>query len=142
MNEDEKEAIECLELVIDSESDIETEDLTNKCIINILNLIKKQQKKIEKLEDRNKTLEIEFEIKKYCKVNELASDLMFYKNLARNYQGNCISKDKIKEKIEEITSYAYTSVAERDCQDYAIQVLKELLQSGQESDQEGGQEDE
>lgn len=99
MNEEEKEAIECLELVIDNESDIETEDLTNKCIKNILNLIKKQQKKIEKLEDRNKTLEIEFEIKKYCKVNELASDLIFYKNLARNYQGNCISKDKIKEII-------------------------------------------
>lgn len=49
MNEEEKEAIECLELVLDSESDIETEDLTNKCISNILNLIKKQQKEIEEL---------------------------------------------------------------------------------------------
>jgi len=29
--------------------------------------------------------------------------------------------------IEEITSYAYTSAEERDCQDYSIQVLKELL---------------
>lgn len=52
MNEEEKEAIECLELVIDNESDIETEDLTNKCINNILNLIKKQQKEIEELRNR------------------------------------------------------------------------------------------
>lgn len=36
-------------------------------------------------------------------------------------------KYKIKEKIKEITSYAYTSAEERDCQDYSIQVLKELL---------------
>lgn len=49
MNEEEKEAIECLELVIDSESDIETEDLTNKCINNVLNLIKKQQKVIDEM---------------------------------------------------------------------------------------------
>lgn len=38
-----------------------------------------------------------------------------------------IPRYKIEEKIEEITSYAYTSAEERDCQDYAIQVLKELL---------------
>ena len=43
------------------------------------------------------------------------------------FEENYISKDKIKEKIEEITSYAYTSAEERDCQDYAIQLLKEVL---------------
>lgn len=56
----------------------------------------------EKEKEKSKNLEIELEIKKYCKVNELASDLIYYKNLAREYQGNCISKDKIKAKIEEI----------------------------------------
>lgn len=49
MNEEEKEAIECLEMVLDNETDIETEDLTNKCINNILNLIKKQWKEIQEL---------------------------------------------------------------------------------------------
>ena len=55
----------------------------------------------EKEKEKNKNLEIELEIKKYCKVNELTSDLIYYKNLARGYQGNCISKDKLKEIVDE-----------------------------------------
>ena len=55
----------------------------------------------EKEKEKSKNLEIELEIKKYCKVNELASDLIYYKNLAREYQGNCISKDKLKEIVDE-----------------------------------------
>ena len=55
----------------------------------------------EKEKEKNKNLEIELEIKKYCKVNELTSDLIYYKNLAREYQGNCISKDKLKEIVDE-----------------------------------------
>lgn len=55
----------------------------------------------EKEKEKNEALEVELEIKKYCKVNELASDLIYYKNLAREYQGNCISKDKLKEIVDE-----------------------------------------
>ena len=58
-----------------------------------------------KEKEKSKNLEIELEIKKYCKVNELASDLIYYKNLAREYQGNCISKYKIKAKIEEVEQW-------------------------------------
>lgn len=54
-------------------------------------------------------------------LDELADIIL---NLSKNY----ISKDKIRAKIEEITSYAYTSVEERECQTYARQVLKDLLE--------------
>ena len=119
MNEEEKEAIECLELVIDSESDIETEDLTNKCINNILNLIKKQSKEIEELKDKNKTLETLLQ-------GNLFEMYNYYKELANSYQANCISKDKIKEKIEELKNRkigASTGI-------FAVQVdiLEELLE--------------
>lgn len=82
----------------------------------ILELIEKQQKEIEELKERNQTC---------IKESDLMNAVSFLMN--RNDMSNYISKDKIKEKIEEITSYAYTSAEERDCQDYAIQVLKELL---------------
>ena len=68
-------------------------------IDTILNLIEKQQKEIEELGNRK----------------------------AENYYHWQHLEAKIINKIEEITSYAYTSAEERDCQDYAIQVLKELL---------------
>lgn len=55
-----------------------------------------------KEKEKNKKLEIELEIKKYCKVDELTRDLIYYKNLAKEYQGNCISKDKIRERIKEL----------------------------------------
>lgn len=71
-------------------------------------IIEKQQKEIEELKKPKYIID--------CKTNEITT-------LTNDF----VSKDKIKEKIEEITSYAYTSAEERDCQDYAIQVLKELL---------------
>ena len=54
----------------------------------------------KELEEENKGLKIELEIKKYCKVDELSGDLIYYKNLAKEYQGSSISKSKIKEKIK------------------------------------------
>ena len=96
MNEEEKQAIEKLDYEL-TYSWVHNQGISKETLKLFKDIIEKQQKEIEKLEDRNQTLEIEFEIKKYCKVNELASDLIFYKNLAGNYQGNCISKDKVKE---------------------------------------------
>lgn len=77
----------------------------------LLNLIEKQQKEIVRLQNIIK--------------RDILQDLISIEKV--NIYKNYVSKDKIKEKIEEITSYAYTSAEERDCQDYAIQVLKELL---------------
>ena len=95
----------------------------------VINLIEKQQKEIEDL----KTITREYEAYELGEGNKImiASKEWFADGFFKNFLSNYISKDKIKEKIEEITSYAYTSVAERDCQDYAIHVLKELLQDGQ-----------
>ena len=39
----------------------------------------------------------------------------------------CVHKDKITELIQEIESYAYTSIEEKEKQDYAIYELKRLL---------------
>lgn len=56
----------------------------------------------KELKEENKRLKIELEIKKYCKVNELTEDLIYYKNLAKEYQGSSIPKLKVQEKIEEL----------------------------------------
>ncbi len=117
MNEEEKQAYDYLEKYIqwetfgerNLEGDIKT----------ILNLVDKQQTEIEnrlnEIKDLYNFISIREErLDKLAEINEKYNDLY-------------ISKDKIKEKIEEITSYAYTSAEERDCQDYAIQILRELL---------------
>lgn len=102
MSEEEKEAIEELKETIkyinkNGSMYCDNEDKDNMRIL--LNLIEKQQKEIEELGDRK------------------AENYYHWKHL----------EAKIINKIEGITSYAYTSAEERDCQDYAIQALKELL---------------
>lgn len=84
-------------------------------IQGLLDLYYKQQKEIEELKKQN------YEIVKELKPRVQIDDTEY---IERNF----ISKDKIREKIEEITSYAYTSVEERECQTYARQVLKDLLE--------------
>lgn len=54
-------------------------------------------KEYKDLKEKIKGLECEIEIKKYCKVDEVINDLTYYKNLAKEYQGNCIPKSKVKE---------------------------------------------
>lgn len=131
MNEEEKEAIECLELVLDSESDIETEDLTNKCINNILNLIKKQQKEIEELsiiKNSIQALETHF-------VNDDTYYVIAKKNFLegdfRHLLDDYISKDKIKEKIKDLKQYKEEIKEEKDFEYFTtlriIKTLKTLL---------------
>ncbi|MBO6233237.1 MAG: hypothetical protein J6N78_04180 [Clostridia bacterium] len=62
----------------------------------IENLIKENKELKEKI----KGLECESEIRKYCKVDEVINDLTYYKNLAKEYQGNCIPKSKVKEEMQ------------------------------------------
>lgn len=75
--------------------------------------------------DYNKLVEENNNIKDELKNNELDYTTIYINGV---YEGKKYYKDKIREKIKEITSYDYTSVEERDCQLYARQVLKELLE--------------
>ena len=83
----------------------------------------------QKEKERNKRLEIELEIKKYCKVDELANDLIYYKNLAKEYQGNCVSKDKIREILE---YYGHTPADNPDTTIAFYSDIKELLEENNE----------
>lgn len=92
----------------------------------------------KELKEENKRLKIELEIKKYCKVNELTEDLIYYKNLAKEYQGSSIPKSKVQEKIQkynEIIYYAQTEEGMAELKDfeyeeakYGIQILAELIE--------------
>lgn len=91
-----------------------------KCIPNLYEPVVGLLDLYQKEKEKNKKLEIELEIKKYCKVNELAKDLIYYKNLAKEYQGNCISKDKIRKCIQ--TPYP----------ELAVENIVELLEEGKQ----------
>ena len=84
----------------------------------IENLIKENKE----LKERIKGLECEIEIKKYCKVDEVINDLTYYKNLAKEYQGNCIPKSKLKGLLEHYKDTGYDELEE---------VLQELLEEGE-----------
>lgn len=105
MNEEEKKAIEILEAV-----GIECNGIDVYKIIK--NLIEKQQKELEQEKEKNKE-NIEC-IEEWINGERVSI--------------NCIHKDKVKEKIEEIKNYTFTSKEERQCQNYAIDRLKELME--------------
>lgn len=86
MNKEQKEAIECLEKYTKCET--YGKRILEKDIITVLELLKETQMKNESLEELLQgTL---YEMYKY------------YRDLANSYQGNCISKEKVKDKIEEL----------------------------------------
>lgn len=101
---------------------------------NFIQAIENLIQKNKELEEENKRLKIELEIKKYCKVNELTEDLIYYKNLAKEYQGNCIPKSKVKEKIEELNNKIdgddYWKYSNQDYvgMQYQVKVLQELIE--------------
>lgn len=94
-----------------------TDNEINNYIKIVLNLVEKRRKEIEELKDINKKLEA----RKYM-FNAITGEVK-----AIPIDNNYISKDKIREKRQEIMSYAYTSAEERHCQDYACDRLQELL---------------
>lgn len=116
MNEEEKQAIAYLKFYI--ERDVMYEDTHYMQIRILLNLIEKQQKEIERLEKKLKRYQ------KYLRDAEKKCDKLLefeYTERERDY----ISKDKIKEKIEELKNRkigASTGI-------FAVQVdiLEELL---------------
>lgn len=95
MNEEEKKAVEFvkkrtkeLKKYAKRENELVYDDI-------ILNLIKKLQKENEELKSKNKTLEELLQ-------GNLYELYKYYKELAGTYQGNCISVQKVKDKIEEV----------------------------------------
>lgn len=135
MTEEELDAIEDLKLQIEQEKEelpYSEESLKNH--ICILNLIEKPQKENEELKDKNKTLE-----------NLLQGNLYemykYYRDLAGKYQGSCISKQKIKDKIEELEKQKLSVPEEidfsafyriKDLKNVEIKVLQELLEGDDE----------
>ena len=80
----------------------------------------------KELGDKNKTLETLLQ-------GNLYQMYLYYKELAGRYQANSISKDKVKEKIEELNK-AYEDSKDENGEsqyyypDYTIRVLEELLE--------------
>lgn len=58
---------------------------------------------------------------------KLYEDYKYYKNLAKEYQGSCIPKQKIKDKIEELKSELEFETIEREAK-LQINLLKSLLE--------------
>lgn len=125
MNEEEKKARAFLRFYV---SDIKDEyfdrdyHIDKKFAETILKLIEKQQKELEEL----KTITREYESYKLGEGNKImiASKEWFNNGY---FEENFINKDKIEGLIQEIESYAYTSLEEKEKQDYAIYELKRLL---------------
>lgn len=107
----------------------------------------------EQTEMSNKNYELEFEVEKLQKENEelknknktleellqgtLYEMYKYYRDLANSYQANCILKEKVKDKIEELekdeySKYYYMFLEERDLK-YTIQILQELLEESEDS---------
>ena len=125
---------EDIEQIKSSLEELETErdDIQLKCIkaeleLSIENLIARYKE----LEDKNKTLETLLQ-------GNLYQMYLYYKELAGRYQANSISKDKVKEKIEELEELVkdfeeYWSKDPRKfkkekCIDYyKLEALQELL---------------
>jgi hypothetical protein len=140
---DKNENIKILERMRDStygamqfEDDYQVIELEEK-EFNTLNLAIKALKERENLIKRNKELEemIEvIEINGYIDFHKLLQDKMYYKKLASEYQGNCIPKSVIKEKIEEINKQLpFETLSANDYDNeikinFAIRVLEELLE--------------
>ena len=77
-------------------------------IISAYNKLERQQKEIEELKKPKYMINLET-------------------GTITTIDSNFIIKDKIREKRQEIMSYAYTSEEEKRCQDYACDRLQELL---------------
>lgn len=124
---EEKEAIEYLKEICNDYIRFFGEEDAKKCVDYkrskaLIDLIEKQQKELEDL----KTITREYESYKLGEGNKImiASKEWFNNGY---FEENFINKDKIKGLIQEIESYAYTSLEEKEKQDYSIYELKRLL---------------
>lgn len=105
MNEEEKKAVEDSKDLIKVFNNYKDKDFIDRLYYKnkpieenlkiLLNLIEKLQKENEELKSKNKTLEELLQ-------GNLYELYKYYKELAGTYQGNCISVQKVKDKIEEL----------------------------------------
>lgn len=101
--------------------------VSQQLIDNVARLIQENEKLRAELEqEKEKNKELEEHQRQYLDGELITAKQgkFFEKIIKENY----IRKDKIKEKIEEIKNYTYTSKEERQCQNYAIDRLKELME--------------
>ncbi|MBO7611758.1 MAG: hypothetical protein J6T23_06060 [Elusimicrobia bacterium] len=88
-------------------------------------IIEKLQKELEQEKARNEKLQYKIDEKELIIDGMKEDRRIAIEEIREEYY---ISKDKIKEKIEEIKNYTYTSKEERQCQNYTIDRLKELME--------------
>lgn len=114
ISKEQKEAIEYLEKYTKGETYGEIN--LEKDIITVLKLLKETQMKNELLEELLQ--------------GNLYEMYKYYRDLANSYQGNCISKEKIKDKLEELNK-EIKSCTEIDAifKIKQQQILQELLES-------------
>lgn len=130
MNEEEKKAVEILNTFefrgkTRNYKEISSED--SKSVKIVLNLLEKLQKENEELKSKNKTLEELLQ-------GNLYELYKYYKELAGTYQGNCISLQKVKDKIEELKQEkkkydnCLIEMYEDELVNRDIKILQELLE--------------
>lgn len=95
MNKEEKNAIEYLKIRLYGNEGCKYIDVAQEDLRIFTNLIDKQQKENEELKDKNKTLEELLQ-------GTLYEMYKYYRDLANSYQANCISKEKIKDKLKKL----------------------------------------
>ena len=129
MNKEEKNAIEYLKIRLYGNEGCKYIDVAQEDLRIFTNLIDKLQKENEELKDKNQTLEELLQ-------GTLYEMYKYYRDLANSYQANCISKEKVKDRIEELEKDEYSKyydmfLEERDLK-YTIQILLEILKESEE----------
>ena len=133
MNEEEKNAIEYLKIRLYGNEGCKYIDVAQEDLRIFTNLIDKLQKENEELKDKNKTLEELLQ-------GTLYEMYKYYRDLANSYQANCISKEKVKDKIEYLEDYieensdeqGYWGNINTDVIYGQIGILEEILKESEE----------
>ena len=134
MNEKEKNAIEYLKIRLYGNEGCKYIDVAQEDLRIFTNLIDKQQKENEELKNKNKTLEELLQ-------GTLYEMYKYYRDLANSYQANCISKEKVKDKIEELNQYykkeiypnlyQWCDITITEHYDEMIELLQELIEESE-----------
>ena len=131
MNEEEKKVIKMLDKFITEHKfyNIKHSDNLEDNIEIVLNLIEKQQKENEEIKNKNKTLEELLQ-------GTLYEMYKYYRDLANSYQANCISKEKVKDKIIHYQELQDNYIKKYDEINEGLQaminVLQELIEEREE----------
>lgn len=134
LSEKEKKAIERLKLFEYRYLLVQNDDKVVETIINLVDKLQKETEREKQYSDFYEDLcnKQQKDIEELIKINIPMSWEMKDKDgnviVSLKKPDDYISKDKIREKREEIQSYAFTSEEEKNQQDYAIARFNELLE--------------